>query len=215
LANIYDVTKNNSQGGLSMPFELVLTEKESANSEATKGVGSRFFTDLPQEYKVFLLYYRAAMPDKDLEDKLAELGKNTGKNLFVNLGRTKDSNFAMISKRFFAPSQSFPVIIMTAVHDLASPQNEFVTAFVRLDSKQLLGSPEKTVQCAEKLFNLFIQGDVAKAISSAKWTERVALAGAVFSVLGNALKAVGGFIASRDISVSVVEGKFELKRSGG
>jgi hypothetical protein len=198
-----------------MPFELVLTENEPEDSGAAKGVGSRFFTDLPQEYKVFLLYYRAAMPDRDLEDQLVELGKNAGKNLFVNLGSTKDPNFAMISRRFFAPSQSFPVVIMTAVHDLASPLNEYVTAFVRLDSKQLLSSPEKTVQCAEKLFNLFIQGDVAKAISSAKWTERAALAGAVFNVLGNALKAVGGFMASRDISVSVLEGKFELKRSGG
>jgi len=31
---------------------------------------------------------------------------------------------------------------------------------------------------------------------------------------GDALKAVGGFIARIDISVSVLEGKFELKRSG-
>jgi hypothetical protein len=205
-----------------MAFELVLTEKEPESSGAAgsdtkvgaaKGVGKRFFTDLPKDYKVFLLYYRGAMGDKDLEDKLVELGTNTGKNLFVNLGSAKDPSYEMVQKRF--GFKQFPVIIMTAVPDLASPGNEYLTAYAKLDSKQLLKSPEKTVECAEKLFNLFIQGDVAKAISSAKWTQRAELASAVGLVLGNALKAVGGFIASRDISVSVLEGKFELKHSGG
>ncbi len=206
-----------------MAFELVLNEEEPGASGTTagdsptvgaaKGVGRRFFTDLPEDYKVFLLYYRAAMGDQDLEDKLVELGKNTGKNLFVNLGSARDPSYAMISKRFGL--ERFPVIIMTAVPDLASPGNEYLTAYAKLDSKQLLSSPERTVECAEKLFNLFIQGDVAKAISNAKWTQRGELARAVGNVLGDALKAVGGFIASRDISVSVLEGKFELKHSGG
>lgn len=206
-----------------MAFKLVLNEEEPATSAtaagdsstvgAAKGVGRCFFTDLPEDYKVFLLYYRAAMGDQDLEDKLVELGKNTGKNLFVNLGSAGDPSYAMIIKRFGI--EQFPVIIMTAVPDLASPGNEYMTAYAKLDSKQLLSSPEKTVECAEKLFNLFIQGDVAKAISTAKWTQRAELARAVGNVLGDALKAVGGFIASRDISVSVLEGKFELKHSGG
>jgi hypothetical protein len=206
-----------------MPFELVLTEEEPESSGAAagdvpkvgaaKGVGKCFFTDLPDDYKVFLLYYRAAMGNKALEDKLVELGKNTGKNLFVNLGSAKDPSYGMISKRFGL--NQFPVIIMTAVPDLASPANEYLTAYAKLDSKQLLSSPEKTVECAEKLFNLFIQGEVAKAISSAKSIQRAELARAVGHMLGNALKALGGFIASRDISVSVLEGKFELKHSGG
>ena len=205
-----------------MAFELILTEEEpqysgAARGEgpkvgAAKGVGQCFFTDLPDDYKVFLLYYRAAMGDTDLEDKLVELGKNTGKNLFVNLGSAEDPSYALICKRFGI--KQFPVIIMTAVPDLASPGNACLTAYAKLDSKYLLSSPAKTVECAEKLFNLFMQGEVAKAISSAKWTQRAELAGAVGHVLGNALKAVGGFIASRDISVSVLEGKIELKHSG-
>lgn len=202
-----------------MAYELVFVEGEPKTPGpgptigAAKGVGRRFFTDLPEDYKVFLLYYRAAMGDKDLEDRLVQLGKNTGMNLFVNLGSAADPSYEMISKRFAL--RQFPVIIMTAVPDLASAQNEYLTLFAKLDSKQLLSSPDKTVECAEKLFNLFIQGEVAKAISSAKWTQIGELAGAVGSVIGNALKVVGGFIASRDITVSVLEGKFELKHGGG
>jgi hypothetical protein len=194
-------------------FDLVFVEEEPKTSGAAKGVGRRFFTDLPDDYKVFLLYYRAAMGDKDLEDKLVELGKNTGKNLFVNLGSAADPSYEMISKRFGL--RQFPVIIMTAVPELASAQDKYLTLYAKLDSKQLLGSAEKTVECAEKLFNLFLQGEVAKAISSAKWTQIGELAGAVGRVIGNALKVIGGFMASRDISVSVLEGKFELKHSGG
>jgi hypothetical protein len=198
-----------------MAFELVLAEEEPKGPEAgaAKGVGRLFFSDLPDDYKVFLLYYRAGMADKDLEDMLVDLGENTGKNLLVNLGSAADPTYDLITKRF--DIREFPVIIMTAVPDLASPDNEYLTAYAKLDSKQLLSSPEKTVQCAEKLFNLFIQGKVAEAISKSKWTQRAELAGAIGQVFTNALKAVGGFIASRDISVSVLEGKFELKHSGG
>jgi hypothetical protein len=205
-----------------MAFELVLKDEELVTAStgvdgpkggAAKGVSRVFFSNLPEDYKVFLLYYRAGMGDRDLEDKLEDLGKNAGKNLLVNLGSAKDPSYNLIVSRF--EIKKFPVIIMTAVPDLASPGDEDLTTYAKLDSEQLLSSPEKTVECAEKLFNLFIQGKVAEAISKAKWTQRAELAGAVGHVLLNALKAVGGFIASRDLSVSVLEGKFEIKRSGG
>lgn len=195
-----------------MPFSLVLNEAESGKG-AAKGTTRVFFSNLPDDYKVFLLYYRAAMGDKKLEDALAALGENTGNNLLVNLGSAADPSYAMISKRFGL--RQFPVIIVTAVPDLASPGDACLTAYAKLESKQLLSSPEKTVECAEKLFNLFLQGEVAKAIGSATWTERQSLLNAVLRVLGEGLKSVVGFVASRDISVSVLEGKFELKHSGG
>jgi hypothetical protein len=199
-----------------MTFEIVLTDAESkgpTTAGAYRGVSRRFFTDLPTDYKVFLLYYRAAMGNQDLEDKLTELGESAGNNLLVNLGSVSDPNYNLIVKRF--DIKKFPVIILTAVADLASPNNGDLTAYAKLDNEHLLSSPEKTVECAERLFNLFIQGKVAGAISTAKWTQRAELAGAISHVFVDALKAVAGFIASRDLSVSVLEGKFEVKRSGG
>ncbi len=204
-----------------MPFELVLNESEPVADSpakgdpslgAARGVTRVFFSDLPEDYKVFLLYYRAAMPNRLLEQKLTEFGKNTGKNLLVNLGSAADPSYNLVVKRFNI--KQFPVIIMTAVPELACPAGADLTAYAKLDNKELLKSPDRTIDCAEKLFNLFIQGKVAEAVSKAKWSERSALIGAVLTVLGDGLKAVGGFIANRDISVSVLEGKFELKHSG-
>jgi len=205
-----------------MPFELVLTEPEPTAGDPTRsdspvvgaarGVSRVFLQDLPNDYKVFLLYFRAAMPNRPLEDALTQLGDNTGKNLLVNLGSAADPNYDMIVGRFNITR--FPVIIMTAVPGLASPASADCTAYAKLDSKELLKSPERTVECAEKLFNLFMQRKIVEAISQAKWSERSAMAGAVLHVIGDGLKAVGGFLADRDISVSVLEGKFELKHSG-
>ncbi len=195
-----------------MAYDLVLSSIEPEGAGAKKGVGSRFFKDLPEDSKVFLLYYRGAMPDKPLEDKLTALGKSTGKNLYVNLGSANDDSYGMIVKRFGI--RKFPVLIMTAVADLASVDDGSVTTFARLDSDELLSSPEKTVECAEELFNLFIQGKVAEAISKAKWTQRAELLNALGSVVGTALKAVGKFLSSYSITFSAIEGKFELKPSG-
>jgi len=205
-----------------MPYNLVLTEPEPAAGGpsrgdapavgAARGVTRVFLKDLPDDYKVFLLYFRAAMPNRPLEDGLTQLGDNTGKNLLVNFGSAADDDYDLIVGRFNITQ--FPVIIMTAIPDLASPAGAEWTAYAKLDSKELLKSPERTVECAEKLFNLFMQRKIVEAISQAKWSERSAMASAVLHVIGDGLKAVGGFLANRDISVSVLEGKFELKHSG-
>ena len=196
-----------------MAYELVLTEKEPEGAgRPPKGISTSFYTDLPQDYEVFLLYFRESMPDKALEKALVALGKNMGKNLLVNLNSAADTSYKMIVERFGI--EKFPVIIMTAVGDLAAVSDGSVTTFAKLDSEALLSSPEKTVECAEQLFNLFMQGKVKEAISTAKWTQRTELLKSLGSVVGDGLKAVGKFISTYSISFSAIEGKFELKRSG-
>ena len=207
-----------------MAFRLVLTDAPmSAAAGATLGdekvlgpakdVGENVFLDnLSAEYRVFLFYYPAEMPNPALENRLRKLGESAGKNLFVNMGTFADPNYAKIVKRFGI--ERHPVIVMTAAHDLAGPSDDFATTYVRLDSKHLLGSPDRTADCLQQLFDLFIQGRVADAIRKGKWTERKGLAAAVGNVFVQSLKVVGDFILSRDITVSVMEGKFELKRSG-
>jgi hypothetical protein len=204
-----------------MPFELILNEPEPQSRErmpgegpavgAARGTTRVFFSDLPQDYKVFLLYFRAAMPNRALEDKLTKLGNSAGNNLLVNLGSAADPNYPLLVKRF--DITQFPVIVMTAVANLASTASGDCTAYAKLDSKNLFSSPERTVEVAEKLFNLFLQGKVAEAISKAKWAERGAMAGAVLDVIGDALNVIGDFIAKRDISVSLLDGKLELKHT--
>ena len=194
-----------------MPSRLVF--EEAPDSAGSRAVGENvFFNDLPQECKVFLFYYPAAMPDPNLESKLRSLGQRTGTNLFVNIGWLNDPQYDKIVKYFAI--QKNPEIVMTAVPDLASPFQDYATIYARLDSTHLLSSPERTLDCVLKLFNLFIQGKVAEAVAEAKSRERKELLLLVTRSIANALKSIGGFVADRDISISLVEGKFELKRSG-
>jgi hypothetical protein len=196
-----------------MSFDLILEDAPpTVEVGAERGVSSAFLIDLPSDYKVFLLYFRAGMPNEDLEEQLEKLGEAAGNNLLVNLGSARDPNYDMIVERFGI--RKFPVIIMTAVPQLAGVGDEYLTTFVRLDNTYLFDTPERTVKCVEELFQLFIQGKVAEAAAKAKWTERAAAAGAVATAVENALKAVGGILAGLELSFSAVEGKFEFKYKG-
>jgi hypothetical protein len=193
-----------------MAFRLILTESPEPGKDFGENV---FFDNLPSDYKVYVFSYPAEMPDTTLEDKLRELGNITGNNLFVNIGRLADPQHDKIVKLFGV--KNYPVIIVTAIDALASPAQDYFTAYARLDSKHLLNSPEKTVECVQKLFNLFIQGKVSEAIAQAKWRQRTELVVWLTHFFTEPLKALGGFIAERDISISLLGGKIELKRSGG
>lgn len=133
-----------------MSYQLVLSERVE---ETTRDVGENvFFDNLPSDSEVYLFYYPGAMPNKELESKLREFGNNTGKNLFVNIGRLNDPNFKKIVNNFGV--KDFPVIIVTANSRLASHPIEFETAYVKLDSKKVLNSTDLTIDCAQKLFLL-------------------------------------------------------------
>jgi len=191
-----------------MPFRLVLKDAPTENG---KEVGENiFFDNLPFDYKVYALYYPAAMLDEALEAKLRDLGAITGKNLLVNIGRLNDPELGKIATRFEV--KKYPVIVVTAIDALASPTDHYLSAYARLDSKHLLDSPDRAAQCVQSLFNLFIQGKVSEAIAKAKWRQRQELVALVTDCFIGALRSLGGFVAERDISVSLVEGKFELKR---
>ena len=104
---------------------------------------------------------------------------------------------------------------MTAIDALASPAGEYLTAFARLDNKRLLDFPDRTIECVQELFNLFLQGNVSQAISRAKWKQRKELLNGLTNFFAGALKSLRDFIFERDISISVLTGKFELKKHGG
>lgn len=194
-----------------MSYQLVLTEKPRAEA---KDVGDNVFLDnIPPSYKVYLFYYAGAMGNELLEEDLRKLGENTGQNLFVNIGKLNDPKYDEIASRF--EIETFPVVVITAVSDLASLTNEYLSAYARLDSKRLLDSSQRTVQCAQEIFNLFLEGKVAQALANAKSRQRTELLKWLGSLVTGVLKPVLKFIDERDISFSVAEGKFELKRSGG
>jgi hypothetical protein len=193
-----------------MAYQLVFAEPPAAD----KAVGDNvFLDDLPLSYKVYLFYYAGSMADEVLEKRLRELGDITGNNLFVNIGKLDDVKHDEIERRF--EITKYPVIVLTATPDLASPPGSYLSAYARLDSDHLLNSPDQTIRCVQEVFNLFNQGKVAEAISRAEWRQRKEFLGWLSHFVVDAVKGILKFVNERDISVSVVEGKFELKRSGG
>lgn len=195
-----------------MRYELMLLEPIDETSK-DKDVGENVFIDnLPSDYPVYLFYYPGAIPNEDLEGKLRDLGSITGENLFVNIGRLNDPNYKKIANRF--KIRDLPVIVVTAIGSLASPPTEFLTAYVRIDSKRLLSSPDVVVQCLQRLFNLFIQGKISEAMSQARQNQRSALISHLKGIVSHALGGIWAFLKDVDISVSLAECKFELRHSG-
>ncbi len=195
-----------------MSYRLVLREKTEAH---TKDIGENvFFNNLDSDYRVFLFYYAGVLPNEELEDKLRDLGEITGKNLFVNIGKLNDPNFGLMVSRFGITQ--YPVIIMTAVDELASiKEGDFPSAFVRIDSKNLIDSAELTVKSVERIFSLFLTGQIAQAIEKSRQDNRNALITRIRGLVADALKQVAKYLSDKDISISLFEGKFEIKKSGG
>jgi hypothetical protein len=194
-----------------MPYQLVLSEREES---ATRDVGENVFLDqLPSDYPIYLFYYPSAMPNEDLETALRRLGEITGQNLFVNIGRLNDPRYRDIARRF--KIKPLPVIIMTGIDKLASPPEDFFTAFVRIDSKGLLASPDLTVQCLQKMYNLFIEGRISETMKEFKKDRRDVVIIRLKGILSNALKGLWDLVKDLDVSFSIIDGKFEVKRFGG
>ena len=107
-----------------------------------------------------------------------------------------------------------PVIVLTAIAPLAAPEGIPFSAYVRLDSSTLLASHERAIRCVQEVFTLFLRGEVSRAITTAKWRERSELLWTLGGYVVGALRSIWSVVAERDVSVSVFEGRFELKRSG-
>jgi hypothetical protein len=200
-----------------MAYTLLLS-KPSDKLE-NKDIGENvFLNNLSHDYKVYLFYYPGIIPNVDLEDKLRMLGNDTGKNLFVNIGRRNDPNFDKIVDKFRI--REYPVIIITGLAELASFEIEdkfstvYIRKYVRLDKRDLIGSIDSTIRSIESLFSLFINGKIYEATAQAKHDQREAVISHAIDMLTNELGSIGKFLWNKDISVSLAEGKFELKSSG-
>ena len=202
-----------------MGFDLVF-EESSDNLEqsggargAAKAVGDHvLFANTPPDCKVYVFYYPGTMQSRDAEEALRRLGEIAGLNLFVNLGQLDDPQYDWIASRF--QIRNLPVVIITGAASLASAEGESVTAYVRLDDKKLLSSGEKTGECVQELYNLFIRGEVAQAVSLAKGMRRAEMIRSIGDFLTRALKPVGTYLAGLEISYSLIEGKLTLKSQG-
>jgi|RhiMethySRZTD1v2_1073278.scaffolds.fasta_scaffold634647_1 hypothetical protein len=200
-----------------MPYRLVLANGDgfdhAVGDAARKAIGENVFAaEMAAAFPCYVFYYPGAMLDPTLEHGLRAFGEQTGQNLFVNIGRLNDPAFGKVAKLFGIVRT--PAIVVTAIAPLSTPEGANLSAFVRLDSALLLASPDRTLKCVDKLFILFLQGEVARAIATGKWSQRAELLQLLAGCIRGAFGSVRDFVAERDLSVSLFEGRFELTRSG-
>lgn len=192
-----------------MSYRLVLTKspQEDMNS---KDVGDNVFLEnLSRSYQVYLFYYPGHMP-LDVEQRLSDLGKKTGANLFVNLSKLDDPNYKKLVNYFGI--RKLPVVILFATSELSSPPDISCNAFVRIDNEGVLQSPDQAIELITTIFNLFIGGKVAEALKEVAKSERKLLFERIRSIFTGLIKGVGKFIDERNFSISVKDGKFDITK---
>jgi hypothetical protein len=193
-----------------MTYQLILKEPKVEGTERTLGENV-FLDDLQYDYKVYLFYYPGAMPNDDLEIKLQKLGETSGKNLFVNIGSLDDNRFDEIAKKFEITKN--PVVIITGIDSIASLKNkeDLYTAYVRIDNNELFNSSDSVIKLVEELFYTFLNGEIFQ--DSKEWIgikDEINKSLLKIKVISS-LKKIGKFFSERDFSISVIEGKFEIK----
>jgi hypothetical protein len=193
-----------------MAYDIVFIE----NPEPGRGLAvgdSVFLSDLPMNPKVFAFFYRGSADTSEVERGLRALGEKTGDNLFVNIASQADPDYAQAEKRFGIIR--WPVIIVTAVSPLAAtPEGD--NAFVRLGSRVLFAKPENLVRTVEELFNLFLSGQIRRAVTTG-WREKgkaalLAAAERIWSVV----QPVVSWIGRHDLALEFAGVKIEVKERG-
>jgi len=199
-----------------MAYEIVFTEEDedalAPDQSVKRGAGEHvFLSNLPKRAKVFVFYYQGSFDAEQVEDGLRELGQRSGDNLFVNIGSLVDPDYRRAVQRFeIGP---LPAIVVTAISPLAATPNG-KTAYVRLDSRALFADPARLVQTVEELFNLFLAGRVAAAITVAATRVSTSYFKSVVEQMWAVLQPAINWVASRDLTIALLGAKIEVKAAG-
>lgn len=167
--------------------------------------------DVPDDCQIYLFYFPSTRDHEDLEKALLKWGKTTGKNLFIGLWGMDDPNYPKVAQTFeIGP---LPAIVVTGAPWLASAMENggSTTAYVRVDSKQLLAHKDKTLDSMERLYNYFIRGLVKEALRTAKKDGMLAKLAHYLGKLKDWLgRAIGDFLKEHKIIVDVFKGRIEV-----
>jgi hypothetical protein len=125
---------------------------------------------IPDDCKVYCFVFGSSDADEKTKKDLEELGTEYGNNLFTGFWSMADPNYKDIATYF--DLSTLPTIVMTAEASLASTKDSNESVFVRLDNRKLLLDVENVKELVRLLYNLFITGEVANAIRTAKNASR-------------------------------------------
>ncbi|MGZ4852778.1 MAG: hypothetical protein ACXV3D_06275 [Halobacteriota archaeon] len=193
-----------------MTYQLVLSAPHDSGVTTKDVFENVIFSDMPRNYEVYLLCFPGTSMNEDLREELRKFGTYGGAVLFVNFATKLDRNYGMIRNTF--DITTWPTLIMTGLEKLASPPTDPCTAYVKIDNKELLNAPTQAIECVDKIFHLFLEGEISKAIEVQTRSAREAR---MKEIITRALTGVLGFLRQWEIDVSFIEGRLSLKPVSG
>jgi len=110
---------------------------------------------------VYAFVFRQSKLDNKIRDELEQMGKELGSNLFVGLWDMSDPDYVKMNEIF--KLGKLPAVVVTAESSL-STVSDTENTYLRIDDKRLLEKPEEFLDLVNEIYNLFIRGDITKAI---------------------------------------------------
>lgn len=126
-------------------------------------------SQIPSDCQVYV-FYIPGIKDKsqELPKTLTDWGAESGKNVFVGL-LTKDAPDYRNIITLFKISNT-PAVVVSALPRFATDEEykNATTVYARIDNDRLIGDADASIKCIQKIYNLFMQGQVKQAIADAK-----------------------------------------------
>lgn len=148
----------------------VISTVSPATSKALSPEEGVYLGNVDADCSVYLFAFTGmSQLNPKLREELVKWGKGAGKNLFVGFWANDDKDFKKVRGSFGL--KKFPAIVMTAEPKLAEMHNTSRTVYARIDDEKTLEG-DSFVPLAKKTFErlylLFLDGNVQKAIKEAE-----------------------------------------------
>lgn len=124
-------------------------------------------SDVPDDCDVYVFYIPGMTSYDDLKKALTDYGKAAGKNIFVGLWELSAKPYKEILT-YFKIKKSPAVIVSGPPKWSTDGQAPTQTAFARIDNPKVLNDLKTATDCISQTCNLFMQGKVKQALSSAR-----------------------------------------------
>jgi hypothetical protein len=165
---------------------------------------------VPDDCRVYSFVFRQSKLDSRIKTELQAIGEESGLNLFVGLWDMSDPNYIKMNEIFNL--DKLPAVIMTADSSL-STVSDTENAYVRIDDERLLDKPEEFSKLINELYNLFLRGDVTKAIKKTHSTEISIFLSNLLKEIKTAIGEIAGkIIENYNIKIEIGPFKAELTK---
>jgi hypothetical protein len=124
-------------------------------------------SDVPDDCNVYVFYLPGMKTYDDLVEELKKYGKDAGKNIFVGIWSLGATSYSSLLTAF--KIKDSPAVVVTGNPKLSTDgKTPAETVFATISNKNLLNDTEKAGDVINRTCNLFMEGKVKEALSSAR-----------------------------------------------